>query len=68
VSGVGPLEPRRLADLPVAAVPIVEAELHALVGEWAHHDRNHAGRLLGIARARVWEQMAGAGRFVDPTA
>jgi DinB superfamily len=39
-----------------------------LLGEWVHHDRNHAKQLLSVVQARVWGQMRNARRFSDPNA
>ena len=34
-----------------------------LLGEWAHHDRNHIRQMFAVTQARVWVQMGNARRF-----
>jgi DinB superfamily len=58
---------RRLHDDDLARVGLHpdfgELRVNELLGEWVHHDRNHARQMLAVTQARVWGQMGNARRF-----
>jgi hypothetical protein len=37
--------------------------VYEVLGEWAHHDRNHVRQLLAVSQSRLWLQMGNARRF-----
>ena len=59
VRSLGPAEMDRVGIHP----DVGPLRVDELLGEWVHHDRNHARQLLAVTQARVWAQMGNARRF-----